>query len=226
MLKVSPPGFTSEPRHWYIRRRNRIEGSRSGVDELLIEMKRRLGETLSQRALSNGTISIAQSHVDLPYPVIRGLQRAAQQSARPIAARAVRYLNRCYLVADHAKPDEVLPLLTHELGVHVGLELTIGATAKATLMRDLRAAASLPDALADAWRTVADGYGHLTEGSDRFLEEVLAHTAEAGGRFRQDQLRDAAIRWRTRARGRSCVVEAADIQIMARIALQRVLTTP
>jgi hypothetical protein len=156
----------------------------SGIESALT---RRFGTGV--RSLQKAEIlNIVQSFSDLPADVQQQINESLSDPSIGVDA-VVRgaYLNdagKAYLIADLISEDQAPSLLLHEVGEHYGLQRMLGADAYARLIEETRAAKDRLPAVRDAWATVKSNYGHLKEGDDAFVREVIAHVGESADAIR------------------------------------------
>jgi hypothetical protein len=88
-----------------------------------------------------------------------------------------------YIITDRVMPDELRPMILHEVGVHYGMKRMLGDTAYKNLLANILKLRLTDKAVQDAFNTVSqtESYAKLLENEatiPAFLEEVLAHLGE------------------------------------------------
>jgi hypothetical protein len=88
-----------------------------------------------------------------------------------------------YIITDRVMPDELRPMILHEVGVHYGMKRMLGDTAYKNLLANILKLRLTDKAVQDAFNTVSqtESYAKLLEDEatiPAFLEEVLAHLGE------------------------------------------------
>ena len=141
--------------------------------QVLAALRTKFGNGID-KLLNDGTLVVVNTADDLP----KGL-RSRRAGAAGMRAPGMYLGNKdaAVIVADEAYLDELPGLLLHEIGEHYGLPKMLGDDAYAKLLDDVRATKDSPG-VKEAWDTVIENYGHLEEGSDDFLREVIAHVGE------------------------------------------------
>jgi hypothetical protein len=92
---------------------------------------------------------------------------------------AVYTNGKAYIDLDATGKGRLNAVVLHELGEHYGLQRMLGEQAYKSLQQQVIARAKIPGSKAAAvWASVKADYGHLEEGSPKFVAEVIAKLGE------------------------------------------------
>jgi hypothetical protein len=92
--------------------------------------------------------------------------------------------NKSYIITDRVLPNELKPMILHEVGVHYGMRRMLGDVAYKNLLANIERLHKTDAAVKEAWDTVlqTESYAQLLEKEESkaaFLEEVLAYLGES-----------------------------------------------
>lgn len=141
----------------------------------------KFGPSSIKSLIDKGLLRIVASYDTLPEGVRRRLLKS--QKGNEAVARKTRGLfdvetGVVYLIGDRVSPASAAQILLHEIGEHYGLKRMLGKDAYHRLQRDVVNLRALDKQIGAAWDKVKRNYPNETEGSERFLSEVIARLAD------------------------------------------------
>lgn len=142
------------------------------ADDVRRELWRHHGRAGIGNLEERGILHVVNDYADAPAHVQEEAGRIGGVSALHDPKTGV------WIFANRTKAGEAVGTLHHEVGEHFALRRDIGEEKYGKLLDDVRQAADRSGAIADAWNQTLHDYHHLDEGSDHFVQEVMARIAE------------------------------------------------
>jgi len=152
----------------------KIEGSTNPKDADAI-IRKVLGKE-GQKLLDSKKLKLVSTANDLDAKLLAQISPNTRAFYDPVT-------DTSYIITDRVTPDELRPIILHEVGVHYGMKKMLGETAYKNLLANILKLRLTDKAVQDAWSTVSqtESYAKLLEDEKTipaFLEEVLAHLGE------------------------------------------------
>jgi len=152
----------------------KIEGSTNPKDADAI-IRKVLGKE-GQKLLDSKKLKLVATANDLDAKLLAQISPNTRAFYDPVT-------DTSYIITDRVTPDELRPIILHEVGVHYGMRKMLGETAYKNLLANILKLRLTDKAVQDAWSTVSqtESYAKLLEDEKTipaFLEEVLAHLGE------------------------------------------------
>ena len=152
----------------------KIEGSTNPVEADGI-IRKVLGKE-GQKLLDNNKLKLIATANDLDAKLLAQISPNTRAFYDPVT-------DTSYIITDRVKPDELRPMILHEVGVHYGMKKMLGDKAYKNLLANILRLRLTDKAVQNAFNTVSqtESYAKLLENENtipEFLEEVLAHLGE------------------------------------------------
>ncbi|MFO7189934.1 MAG: PLxRFG domain-containing protein [Pseudomonadota bacterium] len=136
----------------------------------------KFGSRNVQNLINRGLLRIVPTFNNLPRETRLSIAATGVNTRRVRGAHDPK-TGAVYLVASNIAPSEAASLILHEIGEHYGLKRMLGSD-YARLLNAVRMQRHRDQDIAAAWRITKERYGHLKEGSDGFVSEVIARLAD------------------------------------------------
>ena len=152
----------------------KVEGSTNKLDADAI-IRKVLGKE-GQKLLDSEKLKLVGTANDLDARLLAQISANTRAFYDPVT-------DTSYIITDRVRPDELRPMILHEVGVHYGMKKMLGDKAYKNLLINILKLHRTDKAVQDAWNTVlqTESYAKLLENETtvpEFLEEVLAHLGE------------------------------------------------
>lgn len=152
----------------------KVEGSTNKLDADAI-IRKVLGKE-GQKLLDSEKLKLVGTANDLDARLLAQISANTRAFYDPVT-------DTSYIITDRVRPDELRPMILHEVGVHYGMKKMLGDKAYKNLLVNILKLHRTDKAVQDAWNTVlqTESYAKLLENETtvpEFLEEVLAHLGE------------------------------------------------
>jgi hypothetical protein len=152
----------------------KVEGSTNKLDADAI-IRKVLGKE-GQKLLDSEKLKLVGTANDLDARLLAQISANTRAFYDPVT-------DTSYIITDRVRPDELRPMILHEVGVHYGMKKMLGDKAYKNLLVNILKLHRTDKTVQDAWNTVlqTESYAKLLENETtvpEFLEEVLAHLGE------------------------------------------------
>jgi hypothetical protein len=152
----------------------KIEGSTNPVEADAL-IRKVLGKE-GQKLLDNNKLKLIATANDLDAKLLAQISPNTRAFYDPTT-------DTSYIITDRVTPNELRPMILHEVGVHYGMKKMLGDKAYKNLLANILKLRLTDKAVQDAFNTVSqtESYAKLLENENtipEFLEEVLAHLGE------------------------------------------------
>jgi hypothetical protein len=93
--------------------------------------------------------------------------------------KAVYHKGKGYFITNRITKEDAPRMLLHEIGVHYGLEGMLGTNNYKRLVKQIKQNHLTDKELKAAWDNTVDTYPEYAEGSENFMQEVIANLSES-----------------------------------------------